>query len=668
MINLNEIKQLKSEIIRTVEEENMNNALELISNYEKYISDIDVIVMKSIIQFNMGNLADAEETLISVYNKFEFNFEVNYNLGMINICQNKINNGLNYLIKAMTLDSSKKDMVSDIIKNLLEDKKVLNQFECIRKKAINELENYSKFFPENYNGGNLIGECISNKSERFYCGICDNYVAKRDEIFLESIANGHNLFKTEVLRGKKIKSKKVICNKKTILPIMKFPNSELEFKIGKNVYNLSENLPYRYYYYLINPGEELFINSDEFFVLGDFIELEIDNYKPKVVLNLFVDGLTQEMLKKSHLKEYMPNTYKFFQDGTICNNTYVTGEWTYVSVASIFTGMYTTNHRVYHPIYDTKNLFKHELYTEVFNRNNYFCSKIDGNWRTTPTLGYIKGMDRTIYQSNVRGMYSKDIVTEVIENLEMFKEKNNFLWTCLFDLHDISDELEVDVVSQSRCLLSNRFENSTDETSVRKEYNTKKLEKYKIKLRSMDIYLGMLFSFIKENYSEDEYIVSLFSDHGQGYLAENQEFLGAYRTKIPFMIRGKGVKKGECNEMISSLDIFPTILNLSGISDFDIKDGNIPKYFGGEKEREYTITESIFPESTYKAVINDLIHEFFFETEGSCTQDGRISIEKYKVKLINKKTKEDETNLYNDKVLKYKDIVLEHIEDYILVE
>lgn len=664
---LENLRDLKKEIKINIEHEDFNKASNLIELYEKKNFDIDIVIIKSLIEFNKGNLDLAEYILLEVYNKFQFNFEVNYNLGMINVYKNKFNKAINYLVKSMLLDKTKKDLVSDTIRILLENEKNLNKFEELRVKAIDELENYSKKFPKFNEKKTFIGKAISNKSERFYCGIYDNYAPIKDKIFLEDVLDGQNLFKCEILKGKKIKSRKFTVDKKAIIPIMKLKYSSLSLNVGDIVYDLTRNLPNRYYYYLVDQHEEISVSSKEEFILGESIELGVNKDKPKLVLNLFVDGLSQEIIKDNNLEKYMPNVYSFFEDGIISNNTYVTGEWTYVSLASIFTGKYTTNHRIYHPKYDTKILFDYELYTEILKNNKYFCSKIDGNWRTTPSVGYIKGMDRTIYQPNIRGMYSKDIIGEIIEHLEMFKDKNNFLWTCIFDLHDISDELEIGHISQSICKLENRFEDITGETSVRKKYNGIKSEKYKLKLKEIDTYLGLLFSYINDKYSKDEYVISLFSDHGQGYILNDTEFLGDQRTKIPFMIKGKGIPKGQCNELISSLDIFPTILKCIGINDYNIKDGNLPKYFGGNSERKYTITESIFPQSPYRAVINDCVHSFFFETYEPCSEDGRIIVDNYKVKLINKITKNDEVNLYKEKIREYTKVILNHIKDYVII-
>lgn len=40
---------------------------------------------------------------------------------------------------------------------------------------------------------------------------------------------------------------------------------------------------------------------------------------------------------------------------------------------------------------------------------------------------------------------------------------------------------------------------------------------YEQMLQYMDRYLGMLFSYLENTYEENELIVALFSDHGQGF-------------------------------------------------------------------------------------------------------------------------------------------------------
>ena len=55
----------------------------------------------------------------------------------------------------------------------------------------------------------------------------------------------------------------------------------------------------------------------------------------------------------------------------------------------------------------------------------------------------------------------------------------------------------------------------------------------------MDRWLHVLYSYLEENYKDEEIIVSLFADHGQGYLIERDgHFLSKERANVAFMFRG----------------------------------------------------------------------------------------------------------------------------------
>lgn len=82
-------------------------------------------------------------------------------------------------------------------------------------------------------------------------------------------------------------------------------------------------------------------------------------------MNIFIDGLSQKFIEKNKLEEIMPNTYKYFLDGAINNNCYSSGEWTYVSLASHFTGLSTVNHMVFHPNINTDNI-KNMIYIQRY--------------------------------------------------------------------------------------------------------------------------------------------------------------------------------------------------------------------------------------------------------------------------------------------------------------
>ncbi|MDS1002885.1 sulfatase-like hydrolase/transferase [Clostridium sporogenes] len=667
MFKLERLK--KADIKKYIEKGDLDAARIALEEYKKLNSyDMEFYCMKSIIEFLCGNYKEAENYLISIYYKYEFNFDINYNLGVIYIYQEKYIDAVKYLIKASIIDSSRFEIVQNMLMDIpikdLEDK----TFDEIKEEVYGYFSNYKRNFPRKNEKELYIGKEIKLKEKSYYCGIYDYYFPERDGLLLNYNSDISGLFKTEILPGRKVRDADFKIKNKSILPIMKLKQSEISVFINNDKYNLNNNLVNRFYYYPLEKDTNVIINSKEEFVIGDIIQSKVDKSKPKLILNIFVDGLSQKFLKDNGFEEYMPNTYNFFREGTICNNSYVSGEWTYVSMASFFTGEYTKNHRVFQPDYDTENIFNKKLYSEILKENGYFCSRIDGDWRSTPTYGYVKGLDRFLYQPSIRGMHSDNVIVESIEHLEAFKEKNNFLWICIPDLHDIADEFETRLSTQVKSYINNRVFEKTNETSVKKKYDSNKIERYGAQLKRIDTYLQILFNYIKDNYSNDEFIISLFADHGQGYLINTDEFLDEGRTNVAMMFRGKNIPKGQCNELIQGLDLFPIILNSIGIDNEDIKDGNIPKYFGGNKEREYTITESVFPNNPYRIAINDLEHKFFFNTKHLCTKDGRVKLEDFNVRLVNKLTNKDETNLYRNKTDKYTDIAINHIREFIIID
>ena len=80
--------------------------------------------------------------------------------------------------------------------------------------------------------------------------------------------------------------------------------------------------------------------------------------------------------------------------------------------------------------------------------------------------------------------------------------------------------------------------------------------------------MASLYQYIEDNYKDEEIVVSLFADHGQGYLVKPEEdFLCDERSNIAFMFRGGNIT-GKSKEIISSCDYSGIMCKLAGI-DYD---------------------------------------------------------------------------------------------------
>lgn len=563
--------------------------------------------------------------------KHEFNADVNYNAGMIYFLCEDYQKALYHFIWFQILNEKEKDIVEPY-KEEIKESLGLNKYTEVADLVIWLSRGIYINFPGKSNdlNTNIIGDFFAIQGKEYYVA---HYVKNNESYFLNTQLRS---IPVEVVPGRRVKEFKITCKGRQILPIMPLSeNQKIEFSYGEDYCNQQLD-KLRYHYYTFEKEKDVSISSDSPFVVGHPISQNPFSEKPRLILNIFVDGLSQMFIEDEGLENIMPNTYSFFKKGTIFTNAYAAGEWTYVSLANYFTGNYTMNHRQFHPEFNSQVLKKLPIFPEIFEENGYFCAKIDGDWRSLPVQGYAKGMGRVLYHHGHFGSKTTDVISEALEHLYAFHEVNNFLWICLPDLHDIADESVEPISMQINTPIVNRTRSKTDEPTARKKFDTDKCIRYREGVKRIDMYLASLYHFINDHYCEDEYIVSLFSDHGQSFLKETSNFLDVHRTHIPVMLRGKNIPEGISSELIQSMDLFPMILHCMGIDEYSIRcEGKVAKHLGGKSERNYVFSESLFPNSPYRATFVDYECKVFLNHLGIARGTGvfrmEILISKYSV-------------------------------------
>ncbi|MFW6029184.1 MAG: sulfatase-like hydrolase/transferase, partial [Halanaerobiales bacterium] len=357
----------------------------------------------------------------------------------------------------------------------------------------------------------------------------------------------------------------------------------------------------------------------------------------------------------------LPNTYMFFKKGTIFTNCYSNGGWTLPSAPSIFTGKHISNHKIYHQDYPHDISKNNTLISEKYSAEDYLTFQVAGNWRMTPNYGYVKGFDRTIYK---KAIGVQEVIMNFFEHMRAFSTRNHYIWLSIFDLHHFINGLP-DISNQVKnSLTAHDYNIDNSKKSPFHDYDKNKIERYVNEIKRIDYYLSILYNYIEENYNKSEILVCLCSDHGKGFLSPENGTLIDSRAKVPFMIRGKNIPTIGSEELLSNIDIYPILLNKSGISVNKV-DGKIPKVLGGEKERDYVYSESIYPGQTYKAVIRDKTSKFTFQSEGKVKNDGRFSLGNFMYQLLDSASGEEQTN--KQKIKKYTELVLEHIKEMVII-
>lgn len=672
----------KKEINDFVENNECDLALIKLNEYEElYKYDIDIYSTRAVIHTLQNNLEQAERILEEALAKKPFNYDLNYNMGMVYYLKKDIFKSLDYFINSVKYsnDYEQKDNALATVENLLDNLHAFN----LQEDDVKEIESIVEFI--NY----LNSDAYENIDNRYFPlaqkGIEKKYLI--GDSFLEK--NNHKYFvgynncnavqsypielyhkvNTETIKARIVEKKlDVKIEKPCAIPILiKDYETIVNFSINKEKFKFQKLVPNRFYYFPIRDTGNLSIESNDTILVGDKLDFD-DNNKIKLVIGMFIDGFSQSIIEGEDFEKLMPNTYNFFSEGTICNNFSTNGEWTLPSVASYFTGKYTTNHNLFNPNHNYDIGRNYPLISELYKENGYLTFQACGNWRKSPAYGYARGFDRTLYQNGAYGgMSCEETIIETIDQLDAFENRSHFCWLSFNELHKVGDIIRPTISSQISNSVYCKTLCRNSQKSVVHKYDERKIERYITEIKRLDRYFKILFDYIEERFKDDEILVTLFSDHGQSYLNNKKYFENEKRIKVPLLIRGAGVNQGYCNETIEAVDVFPTMLKLCNIKQHENVDGQVPRYFGGDKERKFAYTESIYPKKTYKALINDSKHRFVFETKEPCDNDGRVSIIGSSIKLINSETEEDEQNLYRDKVEEYTKVVLEHIREYIKI-
>ena len=222
------------------------------------------------------------------------------------------------------------------------------------------------------------------------------------------------------------------------------------------------------------------------------------------------------------------------------------------------------------------------------------------------------------------------MVDRAIMQMEAFHETDQFLYLHTTDVHPWNAKgFKFYPAVETQLPLSARlFDIDESLASVRLPQLTIYQEQFWQTLRHVDRNIGYLLSYIEEHFSEDKYIVNLYSDHGNSVFTTPTggviDIIGENSTRAAWMMRGAGIPKGlVADELTSIADIYPTLAHLAGFPVAEDIDGNLPAVFGGTP-RDVVYSLSIFPRQTFKLAVRTHTHALRLETRGYTEDDGTV--------------------------------------------
>ena len=369
----------------------------------------------------------------------------------------------------------------------------------------------------------------------------------------------------------------------------------------------------------------LICEDDAPFAVGAPILLGHSPARKKLVLNILLDALPWNVVRP-HFTEWMPNIARFFARGTIFDEHFSTSEYTYPALPAIETGRYAHHTQLFCAE------SSHELAPEILTLAE--CMKDLGYHTAAPITspdgvynGTMRGYDRLI--TATWQLPSLLGTSRAIHHIEAFGEADLFAFLHLSDVHPWDAMgLRFAAEVETRLPLSQRlfaWEKAT--ASVRlPDFEIYKAQ-FRAGLSDADRNIGALLSYIERRYSDDEFIVSLYSDHGSSVFTPRPEgaepdIIGENSTRAAWMMRGAGVPEGVvAQELTSIVDLYPTLAHLCGFPAASDIDGSLPAVFGG-RERDAVYSFCMYPGQTYKLAMRTKTHALRLETRTPVERDG----------------------------------------------
>lgn len=262
-----------------------------------------------------------------------------------------------------------------------------------------------------------------------------------------------------------------------------------------------------------------------------------------------------------------PNLDQFASESVIFRKALSTASWTPPSVASILTGRYVISHGLTPPVgqaVDAPNaaILSEDLLTipEVLKANGYRTGGVTANTWSSDKLGFGQGFERYDFYDDPGADKITAAAEEIVNSWNPTPGKDPFfLYVHYIDPHVPYKAPEPFASSYIGTLLKN---------SHSAERVQPMIWEYDAEIKFMDHYIGELFKFLKEKKLYDDSLIIIVGDHGEqfeehgklghGYFLYNEE------VHVPLLVKDQK-KHYDVDYLVSTVDIFPTVLNALGI-------------------------------------------------------------------------------------------------------
>ena len=287
--------------------------------------------------------------------------------------------------------------------------------------------------------------------------------------------------------------------------------------------------------------------------------------KPNVLF-LMLDTLRADhMSVYGYQRNTTPNLDLFAEENLLFLNAISVAPWTPPSIASMFTGLYPTEHGMMPYAHrkkaiKTSTILKDELETiaEMYKKGGYKTAAISSNPWIGPDFGYTQGFDDFLHINRAK---AEKINQAAFEKLQGFKNEGKSFFLYPHWPYAPPDEFK-EMYENQEPVTYNGENIYTD-----KEQNFINL--YNGEISYLDHHLQLLFDKLKSLSLYDDLIIIVVGDHGEQFMEHGAQGHGYYlyneEIHVPLMLKVPGQEASQIQQTVSTIDILPTLLKLSNL-------------------------------------------------------------------------------------------------------
>ena len=184
-------------------------------------------------------------------------------------------------------------------------------------------------------------------------------------------------------------------------------------------------------FFRFSESATLHASADAPYAVGTPIRLGHSPQRRKLVLNLFVDGLSWAVAR-SYAATHLPNVMRFFSRGVIFDQHFSTSEYTLPAYPAIETGYYPHHTQIFNEKAGYELPLRMTTIAEQMKALGYYCAAPLASTHGV-SHGVMRGFDRLIATGWT--LNSVNAVDSAIRHLKAFDETDLFLFLLANDVH-----------------------------------------------------------------------------------------------------------------------------------------------------------------------------------------------------------------------------------------